>query len=173
VRESAVGRTAAPAGRKEEKMRSRGFLILAVAAGLLLMCAGCAPGTERFAVSQAGFWAGLWHGLIMIITFVIGLFSDSVRMYEPNNVGALYDLGFLLGAMISLGGCASSRCKNAMVKSRKEREWEDIGIRVEEKVRTGIQNWLDESDSEEGEWEEIAKRVEEKIKSELKDWTDK
>ena len=153
-------------------MEKRRFLILAAAAGLLLLCAGCAPGTERFAASQAGFWAGLWHGLIMVITFIIGLFTESVRMYEPNNVGALYDLGFLLGALISLGGCASNRCKNARVKVRREREWEDIGIRVEEKVRTGIQNWLEESDSAEGEWEEIARKVEEKIKRELKDWTE-
>jgi len=159
-------------------MRTRRFLVLATAAGLLLVCAGCAPGTERFVASQAGFWAGLWHGFIMVITFVIGLFSQNVRMYEPNNVGALYDLGFLFGALISLGGGASNRCKKACVKvrkerkERKEREWEDIGDRVEEKVRTGIQNWLDESDSTEGEWEEIASKVEEKIKRELKNWTE-
>ena len=153
-------------------MRTRRFLILAAAAALMLVCAGCAPGTERFVASQAGFWAGLWHGLIMIITFIIGLFRENVRMYEPHNVGALYDLGFILGALISLGGCASNRCKKARVKVRKEREWEDIGERVEEKVRTGIQSWLDESDSTEGEWEEIARKVEEKIKRELKDWTE-
>ena len=153
-------------------MRTRRFLTLSAAAALMLVCAGCAPGTERFAISQAGFWAGLWHGLIMIITFIIGLFTENVRMYEPNNVGALYDLGFILGALISLGGCASNRCKKARVKVRKEREWEDIGERVEEKVRTGIQSWLDESDSTEGDWEEIARKVEEKIKRELKDWTE-
>ena len=86
-------------------MKIRRLRMLALPAVLLLLaCAGCAAGMARFESASAGFWNGLWHGLICVITFVIGLFSDSVRMYEPNNVGALYDLGFLLGAMISLGG---------------------------------------------------------------------
>jgi len=148
-------------------MRGKRLLVVTLTAALLLfVCAGCAPGTERFANDQAGFWNGLWHGLIMIITFVIGLFTENVRMYEPNNVGPLYDLGFLFGAIISLGGCASSKCKRAKVIRQKE--WED----VESEVKAGIRSWLAESDSPEGEWEEIARRVEEKIKRELKTWAD-
>jgi hypothetical protein len=143
------------------------------AALMLLACAGCAAGTARFETAQAGFWAGLWHGLIMIITFVISLFSDTVRMYEPHNVGALYDLGFVLGALICLGGGCGGRKKKRYVYTRtKEKEWEDIGERVEEKVRKGIQQWLDESDQEERDWEEIGRRVEEKIKRELNKWAD-
>ena len=77
-------------------MNVRRLRVLALPAALLLLaCAGCAAGTERFASAPAGFWNGLWHGFICIVTFVIGLFSESVRMYEPHNVGALYDLGFL------------------------------------------------------------------------------
>jgi hypothetical protein len=139
---------------------------------LLVMCTGCAPGTARYDVSPAGFWAGLWHGLIMIITFIIGLFSDSVRMYEPNNVGSLYDLGFLIGAIISLGGFARGRRRKWRKKALREKEWEQIGERVEEKVRAGIQKWLDESEEDEGEWQEIARKVEEKIKRELSGWSD-
>jgi hypothetical protein len=155
-------------------MRGRRLLVVALAAALLLFaCAGCAPGTERFADNQAGFWAGLWHGLIMIITFVISLFSDTVRMYEPNNVGALYDLGFVLGALICLGGgCGGRKKKRGVYVRTKEKEWEDIGERVEEKVRKGIQQWLDESDREEQDWEEIGRKVEEKIKRELNKWAD-
>jgi hypothetical protein len=55
----------------------------------------------------AGFWAGLWHGLICPITFVVSLFTPSVRIYEINNRGRLYDLGFLLGASASFGGTGS------------------------------------------------------------------
>jgi hypothetical protein len=153
-------------------MRLRRVLFVALAAAVLLVCAGCAPGTERFASSPAGFWAGLWHGLIMIITFIISLFTDNVRMYEPNNVGALYDLGFLLGAIISLGGCANKGCRRPKVKDRREKEWEEIGSRVEQKVRVGIQKWLEESETDDGEWEEVARKVEEKIKRELKNWVD-
>ena len=78
-----------------------------LAAGLLVLFSlvGCAAGTGRFTEeSKAGFWIGLWHGLICVVTFVVGLFHESVRMYEPLNRGNLYDLGFLLGILIVFGG---------------------------------------------------------------------
>lgn len=65
---------------------------------------GCAGGDKRYAAKTAGFWDGLWHGLICLITFVISLFSDTVHMYEVRNTGHGYDCGFLLGAMIFFGG---------------------------------------------------------------------
>jgi hypothetical protein len=52
----------------------------------------------------AGFWAGWWHGSILPVTFVISLFKPGVGIYETNNNGAWYNLGFLLGASSSLGG---------------------------------------------------------------------
>ncbi len=55
----------------------------------------------------AGFWAGLWHGLICPITFLVSLFSPGVRIYEIHNRGRLYDFGFLLGASSALGGSGS------------------------------------------------------------------
>jgi len=55
----------------------------------------------------AGFWAGLWHGLIAPITFVICIFNPNVRVYETNNRGRLYDFGFLLGVVGSIGGSGS------------------------------------------------------------------
>jgi hypothetical protein len=47
----------------------------------------------------AGFWAGLWHGIIAPITFIISLFTSKVRIYETNNKGLWYDFGFLLGVL--------------------------------------------------------------------------
>ena len=55
----------------------------------------------------AGFWAGLWHGLIAPITFLVCIFNPNVRIYETNNRGRLYDLGFLIGASSSIGGSSS------------------------------------------------------------------
>ena len=52
----------------------------------------------------AGFWLGLWHGIIVPITFIVSLFSDTVTVYEVHNTGGWYDLGFLLGASVFLGG---------------------------------------------------------------------
>ena len=155
-------------------MNVRRLRVLALPAALLLLvCAGCAAGTERFASAPAGFWNGLWHGFICIVTFVIGLFSENVRMYEPHNVGALYDLGFLLGAAAMLGGGAKQHSsKKARICVSSEKEWDEIGERVEKKVKKGIRKWLDESDGAEKDWEEIGRRVEEKIKRELSDWAD-
>lgn len=53
---------------------------------------------------RAGFWVGLWHGLIVPITFIVSLFSPGVRIWETNNRGRLYDFGFILGASASIGG---------------------------------------------------------------------
>ncbi len=155
-------------------MNIKRLRVLALPAALLLLaCAGCAAGTERFVSTAAGFWNGLWHGFICLVTFVISLFSESVRMYEPNNVGALYDLGFLFGAMISLGGgVGHQRRRKTRVSVSKDEEWEEIGRKVEVKVKKGIQKWLDESDGADEKWEEIGRKVEEKIKRELSDWAE-
>ncbi len=155
-------------------MKVRRLRMLALPAVLLLLvCAGCAAGTPRFESASAGFWNGLWHGMICVITFVIGLFSDTVRMYEPNNVGALYDLGFLLGAIVSLGGGAGHHHRRkAKLLVCEEKEWEEIGDKVERKVRKGIQKWLDESEEGEGDWEAVGRKVEERIKRELREWAD-
>ncbi|WBW96004.1 hypothetical protein [Oceanirhabdus sp. W0125-5] len=50
----------------------------------------------------AGFWSGLWHGLISPITLIISIFYPKVRMYETNNNIFLYDLGFLFGVLYTL-----------------------------------------------------------------------
>ena len=140
---------------------------------LLLLMAACAPGNERFVTGPAGFWAGLWHGLICIITFIISLFTDSVRMYEVNNTGGWYNFGFLLGASIFFGSGARSKGRKKRAHLSCDREWDDIGAKVEEKISRGIRKWAEESDEQEGDWEEIGRKIEEKIKRELRNWADK
>ena len=148
------------------------FAFSALAVGISLL-SGCAAHNEMYVAEPAGFWAGLWHGMIVVVTFIISLFTDSVGIYEINNSGVWYDLGFVLGILI-IGGCGS-RCSDMgkKNKSEKEKEWDEIGAKVEEKVRTGIQKWLDESENKDEEWEEIGRKVEEKIKRELKNWAEK
>jgi hypothetical protein len=58
------------------------------------------PGTP-----PAGFLAGLWHGLITPITFIVSLFTPSVRIYETRNSGRWYDFGFVIGLSFSFCGC--------------------------------------------------------------------
>ncbi len=56
----------------------------------------------------AGFWVGVWHGIISPVVFLVSLFTPKVRIYETNNRGKLYDLGFLLGVMLIFGGSRSN-----------------------------------------------------------------
>ncbi len=140
---------------------------------LIIVASSCAPGNTRFDAKPAGFWAGLWHGLICVITFIISLFSKSVAMYEVSNSGGWYNFGFLLGAAIALGGSCGSSCKRRRKKSAREKEWGEIAEKVEEKVRKGIKNWADEEDIKRDDWEEIGKKIEEKIKRELRKWAEK
>jgi hypothetical protein len=50
--------------------------------------------------SVAGLGTGLWHGLISVVTLIISFFNPTVQMYEVHNTGPLYNLGFLLGAVL-------------------------------------------------------------------------
>jgi hypothetical protein len=58
--------------------------------------------------SPAGFLAGVWHGFIAPIVFIVSLFNSNVGIYEINNNGRWYDFGFLIGLSGSLGGSGAS-----------------------------------------------------------------
>lgn len=153
---------------------TRRIIGAAILFALLLLVVGCAAGPHsRFADTPAGFWAGLWHGLICVVTFIISLFSDKVRIYEVSNIGRWYDLGFILGASIALGGTCKAGWKKRREKCRKEKDWEEVGRKVEEKVKQGLREWADESGQKDEEWEEIGRKIEEKIKRKLREWAEK
>jgi len=85
-------------------------LTLGMLALVLVVIAGCAAGPNGLADSPdeegnvAGFWKGLWHGIIAPITFIVSLFADNVHFYEVHNNGNWYNFGFVLGAGILFGG---------------------------------------------------------------------
>lgn len=87
--------------------------ILALVALVLTACAAgpntAANITEAGQADPAGFWFGLWHGIISPITFFVSLFDNDVSIYEVRNTGNWYDFGFVLGAGILLGGGSSAR----------------------------------------------------------------
>jgi hypothetical protein len=58
--------------------------------------------------NSAGFWLGLWHGIIAPVTFAISFFSAKVGFYELHNNGPWYNAGFLLGMSLIFGGAKGS-----------------------------------------------------------------
>ena len=88
----------------------RKIFVLLVIGLIVLSIAGCTAGPNELVNSPdeegkvAGFWQGLWHGIISPITFIISLFSKTVHIYEVHNSGGWYNFGFLLGASIIFGG---------------------------------------------------------------------
>ena len=66
---------------------------------LALVLAGCTAlqVADATAAGAPGFVLGFWHGLIAPVTFLISLFTDTVRVYAVPNVGRWYDFGFMLG----------------------------------------------------------------------------
>jgi hypothetical protein len=89
------------------KTLALGILVVFV---IMMLSLSCAPGPNDVAKTPdkegkvAGFWRGLWHGLISPITFVISIFSKSVNFYEVHNNGGWYNFGFVIGAGLFLSG---------------------------------------------------------------------
>lgn len=91
--------------------------LLVLLSFILMILATCTAGPNTLMNSAnslgevAGFWQGLWHGLIAIVTFIISLFNDNVTVYEVHNNGVWYNFGFILGMMIVFGGSGGGACK--------------------------------------------------------------
>ena len=142
---------------------------------LILLLSSCAAGDAQFTPeSPAGFWYGLWHGVISLISLIIHIFNNDVFVYEINNTGGWYDFGFLLGVICIWGGGSHMSCKSSAEKKR-DKEWEEIGDKVEKKVMRKLKEW---SENEEGtgdgdDWEEIGEKVEKKMKRKIREWAEK
>ncbi len=152
------------------------YLALSLFLVMALIFITCAPGNERWDQEinpgdMAGFWVGVWHGLIIVITFIVSLFTKEVGLYEINNTGWPYNLGFLIGLYLSVGGGLHFGRR----KKRHKYDWDRIGDEIEESVHRGLKTWLEKNEKEERhrEWEEIAKKIEEKVKKALKEWAEK
>jgi len=78
----------------------------------LLAIAGPGSKYQLLGAKPAGFWAGVWHGMICPITFVVSLFNPRVRIYETHNRGRLYDFGFIIGICGAFGGSGRQAGRN-------------------------------------------------------------
>lgn len=93
-------------------------LIVGILLLVLASLTSCAAGPNTAAMEPdeegevAGFWLGLWHGLISFITFIISLFNDNVSVYDVHNNGGWYDFGFIFGILIAYGGGGNRSRRN-------------------------------------------------------------
>lgn len=89
-------------------MRKTRLLVLLIGFGLLLTA--CAAGTATFSdVEPAGFFSGIWHGWIAPFALIAHLFNGDVRIYEVDNTGIWYDVGFYIAVISGFGGLGLSR----------------------------------------------------------------
>lgn len=74
---------------------------------IILMLGGCADSVSFDSASSiipVGFWHGLWHGWIVLFSWIGSLFNDEISIYAIYNNGGWYDFGFILG----IGGISGS-----------------------------------------------------------------
>lgn len=92
-------------------MRRNRILILTLLLTTTLIVASCAAGSndavQTNPADPAGFWLGVWHGIICPIAFIVSLFDQTVGIYEVHNNGNWYNFGFVVG--IALMGTIFSR----------------------------------------------------------------
>lgn len=97
-------------------MKSSLIVLLFISLWLIVL-AGCVPGPNLFkgTASQhdvvAGFWLGVWHGLIAPFVFVASLFKGNLNIYEVHNNGAWYNFGYLFGLACFFGGGGSQAAR--------------------------------------------------------------
>lgn len=79
-------------------MKLKYILYMLLVALLFTGCADVSPQVETCITSSPyGFWSGLWHGIILPLSWIGSLFSDSIAIYAYDNNGGWYDFGFVLG----------------------------------------------------------------------------
>ena len=79
--------------------------VLLVVGTLALLMTSCTVGTDvseclEGAGEPADFWSGIWDGWILGFNLISKIWNEDAVIYQINNNGGAYDVGFYLG----LGG---------------------------------------------------------------------
>ena len=77
-------------------------IILALAV-LSVLLSSCATQSAGNLLDPPGFFHGLFHGFIILFSFIGSFFTD-YEIYAFPNTGGWYNFGFLLGVMSFFGG---------------------------------------------------------------------
>lgn len=99
-------------------MTRRRLFRTAALVALVLVLASCGAGTDTYATDQAGFFSGVWHGWIAPVALFVHIFDDAVRIYEPNNTGIWYDVGFYIAVISGFGSIGLRRGRKTKTKTK-------------------------------------------------------
>lgn len=91
-------------------MNKKIILLLFIVSFIFLT--SCVPGGSQYIEQEAGFFSGVWHGWIAPISLILGFFDKTTRIYEVNNSGWIYDLGFYIAIISGFGGISFFRKKD-------------------------------------------------------------
>lgn len=69
--------------------------------------------------SIAGFWLGLWHGVISPFTFAVSLFCDDVNNTRPITTEVGTTSVYLWGVLIVFGSVGRASAEEGMQERRK------------------------------------------------------
>jgi hypothetical protein len=88
----------------------RKVIVIATLLIVIMLTSACVPMDGTYTEDNpAGFWWGLWHGMIWFITFFMGVFTGGrYTIYEAFNTGWGYNLGFLIGIGVIFGGSSAT-----------------------------------------------------------------
>ncbi|BBH20404.1 hypothetical protein Back11_17490 [Paenibacillus baekrokdamisoli] len=98
-------------------MGKKRLMLLTIFICFLVLVTGCVPGDGTNSSSHpAGFFWGIWHGWLAPLSLIIGLFKQSIRIYEAHNSGWWYDAGFYIAVISGFGGISLSRRRKQHTK---------------------------------------------------------
>ncbi|MEM3074947.1 MAG: hypothetical protein QW727_03335 [Candidatus Pacearchaeota archaeon] len=105
------------------------------------------PGHLYWENNKAGFVAGLIHGIIAPIMMILAIFTK-FTMYESNNTGFLYNVGFLIGLLLVWGSGASGTTHIVKNYYNIRKEDKNSEREEEEKIEKIVDKKLKERDRE-------------------------
>lgn len=90
-----------------------GLAIVSIAIYIIVYHVGMP--TRDLSGPPANFWLGLWQGLIVFPSFIASWFDNNIVLYQVNNNGFWYNLGYVIGLIVlgagSGGSARASRTK--------------------------------------------------------------
>ncbi len=55
---------------------------------------------QYYGEKRSGFWGGVWDGITSPITAPLSVFFDGVNVYNKNNSGLSYNIGFFIFSLL-------------------------------------------------------------------------